>query len=272
MGFIMKRDVLWQEEKERGTPLKRDGASLRVLTVNIHKGYSFFNRRFVLQELREAVRAVESDLVFLQEVRGGGDPDERHPGVSQYEYLADTIWGDHAYGRNAVAPRDSYGNAVLSHFPIVKSRNHRLSHPRIQPQRGVLHCVVNHGELPALHLMCVHLGLLEGDREHQIAALREIIDTEVPADAPLIVAGDFNDWRQRADARLANIGLSEVFRQSQGRHACSFPAMWPFLRLDRIYVRNVVSVKPLPMPRHPWSRLSDHAPLAAEVQLMQEAA
>ncbi|MBN9372459.1 MULTISPECIES: endonuclease/exonuclease/phosphatase family protein [Hydrogenophaga] len=252
-------------------PVQRERGSLRVLTVNIHKGYSFFKRRFVLHELREAVRAVQSDLVFLQEVRGGGEPDERHPGVSQYEFLADSIWKDHAYGRNAVAPRDSYGNAVLSHFPIVKSRNHCLSGPHTVPQRGVLHCVVSHGTLPALHLMCVHLGLLERDRQAQIAALREVIDSEVPPDAPLIVAGDFNDWRQRADARLARIGLSEVFRQTQGRHACSFPAAWPLLRLDRIYVRGVASVRPLPMPRHPWSRLSDHAPLAAEVRLGEAA-
>jgi len=42
---------------------------LRLLTVNVHKGYNAFNRRFVLHELREAVRAVRSDLVFLQEVR-----------------------------------------------------------------------------------------------------------------------------------------------------------------------------------------------------------
>ncbi len=252
-------------------PVQRERGSLRVLTVNIHKGYSFFKRRFVLHELREAVRAVQSDVVFLQEVRGGGEPDERHPGVSQYEFLADSIWKDHAYGRNAVAPRDSYGNAVLSHFPIVKSRNHCLSGPRTMPQRGVLHCVVSHGALPALHLMCVHLGLLERDRQAQIAALREVIDSEVPPGAPLILAGDFNDWRQRADARLARIGLSEVFRQTQGRHACSFPAAWPLLRLDRIYVRGVASVRPLPMPRHPWSRLSDHAPLAAEVRLGEAA-
>ena len=29
--------------------------SLKVLTVNIHKGFTFFNRKFILPELREAV-------------------------------------------------------------------------------------------------------------------------------------------------------------------------------------------------------------------------
>ena len=41
---------------------------LRVLTVNTHKGFTALNRRFILPELREAVRSTSADLVFLQEV------------------------------------------------------------------------------------------------------------------------------------------------------------------------------------------------------------
>ena len=84
---------------------------------------------------------------------------------------------------------------------------------------------------------------------------------------PLIVAGDFNDWRGRADAVLRSCGLGEVFREAHGEHARSFPARWPLLRLDRIYVRQVAAARPLPLPRRPWATLSDHAPLAAEIQL-----
>src|SRR5690349_16396668 len=78
--------------------------SLTILTVNIHKGFGFLNRRFVLPELRAAVRAVSADLVFLQEVLGAH---ELHalkvaewPGTPHYEFLADTLWSDFAYGRN----------------------------------------------------------------------------------------------------------------------------------------------------------------------------
>lgn len=39
---------------------------LNVLTINVHKGFTLFNRRFILPELREAVRATGADLVFLQ--------------------------------------------------------------------------------------------------------------------------------------------------------------------------------------------------------------
>jgi len=240
---------------------------LRVLTVNIHKGFNAFNRRFVLHELRDAVRAVGSDLVFLQEVEGASGPAGAAAIGAQYEFLADEIWHDHAYGRNAVAEGQDHGNAVLSRLPVLRSCNHDVSLPGVEP-RGLLHCVLARpAGQPELHVMCVHLGLSEAHRHHQLARLCEAVRHSVPADAPLVVAGDFNDWRSRADALLAPCGLIEVFRQAQGRHARSFPARMPVLRLDRIYVRGAVAHRPLRLPHQPWAQLSDHAPLAAEIDL-----
>ena len=239
---------------------------LRLLTVNIHKGYTAFNRRAMLHGLRDAVRAVGSDLVFLQEVAGAASPHG-----AQYEFLADSLWPEHAYGRNSVAEGQDHGNAVLSRLPVARSRNHDVSVPGAEP-RGLLHCVLQRPggtvQAPAeLHVMCVHHGLREAHRRHQLARLCETVLRDVPADAPLVVAGDFNDWRQHADAQLAACGLREVFRDTLGQHARSFPARWPLLRLDRIYVRGVLAARPLPMPRWPWSHLSDHAPLAVEIDL-----
>lgn len=245
---------------------------LRVLTVNTHKGFTVMNRRFVLPELRDAVRAVNADVVFLQEVQG---THERHsqritawPAAPHYEFLADEIWPQFAYGRNAVYPRGHHGNAVLSKFPIVAYENHDVSVGR-QEARGLLHCTLNvPGEATPVHAICVHLGLVEVHRRRQLELLCEIVARQVPADAPLLVAGDFNDWRDRAHRVLKRcVGLDEVFVRAQGRAARTFPARLPLLRLDRIYVRNARAHRPVALPRHPWSRLSDHAPLAAEVTL-----
>jgi endonuclease/exonuclease/phosphatase family metal-dependent hydrolase len=41
----------------------------------------------------------------------------------------------------------------------------------------------------------------------------------------------------------------------------------PLLQLDRIYVRNTAGHSPIALPAHPWSHLSDHAPLAAQITL-----
>lgn len=245
--------------------------TLTVLTVNLHKGFGPFNGRFVLHELRDAVRSVSADLVFLQEVMGEHVLHAtRVPGWPQrphYEFLADTLWSDFAYGRNAVYPQGHHGNALLSKFVIGSYRNHDVSvggHER----RGLLHCTL---QLPApgrtLHAICVHLGLRETQRRQQLQQLCGIVDG-LPPEAPLVVAGDFNDWRRQAHrwlGRCAN--LKEVFEQAHGAAARTFPARWPLLALDRIYVRGVRLHKPVVLPRQPWARLSDHAPLLAEISL-----
>lgn len=43
---------------------------LRICTYNIHKGFSQFNRRMVIHELRDRLRSLDADIVFLQEVQG----------------------------------------------------------------------------------------------------------------------------------------------------------------------------------------------------------
>jgi endonuclease/exonuclease/phosphatase family metal-dependent hydrolase len=245
---------------------------LTVMTVNIHKGFSFFNRRFILPELRDAVRKVGADIVFLQEVLGhprdGEAPLSGWPEAPHYEFLADDIWPQYAYGRNAVSPQGHHGNALMSKFPIVHDQNHDVSIAGPE-KRGLLHCVLRLPGMPVeVHVICVHLGLLEGHRQQQLAMLCAMVRGEVPPGAPLIVAGDFNDWRRRADAILwQGARLREVFVTAYGVPAKTFPARLPLLALDRIYVRNASAHLPVVLPRKPWSHLSDHAPLAAEVHL-----
>ncbi|MFY2640973.1 endonuclease/exonuclease/phosphatase family protein [Achromobacter insuavis] len=246
--------------------------TLTVLTVNTHKGYTSFNRRFMLHDLREALRSAAPDLVFLQEVVGehqgmAARHAGRWPTQTQYEFLADTLWRDFAYGRNAVYPAGHHGNAVLSRYPIARFENHDVS-VGDHESRGLLHCVLRlPGGARAVHAICVHLGLLERHRRQQIASLCRLVAREVPAADALLIAGDFNDWRLKADRLMRDCRVQEVFTSRLGRPARTFPARWPLLRLDRIYVRNVRDWRPVPLASRVWSRLSDHVPIAAEIAL-----
>lgn len=244
---------------------------LTVMTVNIHKGFTIFNRKFILPELRDAVRKVGADVVFLQEVMGGPEKDgsaSELPEASHYEFLADSIWPQFAYGRNVVYPKGHHGNAVMSKFPIVHYQNHDVSIAGPE-KRGLLHCVLRMpGQAIDVHAICVHLGLAEKHREQQLDLLCRMVRSEVPDNAPLVVAGDFNDWRRRAHALLEReVGLHEVFVTAYGESPKTFPARFPILSLDRIFVRNASVHLPVVLPRRPWSHLSDHAPLAAEIHL-----
>lgn len=246
--------------------------SIRLLTLNVHKGFNWLNRRFVLHQLRDAVREISADVVCLQEVLGQHEEHstrfENWPVAPQYEFLADTIWGEFAYGRNAVYPSGHHGNAVLSKFPIVHHHNLDVSVGDAE-KRGLLHCSLRLPNIDRmLHVVCVHLGLRESHRRHQLALIAKLARERVPDHEPLIVAGDFNDWRARAhQPLLQSAGLREAFVELYGRAARSFPTRWPMLRLDRIYFRNARIERARVLSAPPWSRLSDHAALSVEMAI-----
>lgn len=244
---------------------------LKVCSYNIHKGFSQFNRRMMVHELRERLRTLDVDLVFLQEVQG---LNRRHeithvdwPAHPQHEFLAQEVWQQAAYGRNAIYDHGHHGNAILSRFAILSEHNLDVSDHRFE-RRGLLHCVV---ELPGfdepVHCVCVHLGLMARSRRRQMEALALRMEQLAPGDAPLIIAGDFNDWRNCADGLLARrLGLTEVFQRGVGRIAKSFPSRAPLLSLDRIYVRGFEVAAVEVLSGLPWSRISDHAVLTAELE------
>lgn len=243
---------------------------LRVVTLNIHKGLSQFNRRMVIHELREGLRALVPDLVFLQEVQG---LNQRHavryaswPGEAQHAFLA----GDelqHVYGRNRVHQHGHYGNALLSRFPILSSENKDISDHRFE-RRGLLHTVVKvPGWKRNLHCLCVHLSLHERGRGRQLDAIGARLEALADKRLPIIVAGDFNDWRQRASAILERrLGMTEVSVASGGRRQRTFPSMLPLLPLDRIYVRGFKVLRSQVHRGPPWSLLSDHLAVSAELE------
>ena len=245
---------------------------LTVATYNIHKGFSYLNRRMVIHELKERLHGLSADLMFLQEVQGVHD---RHagryrdwPGAPQHEFIADNMWKEVAYGRNAVYRHGHHGNAVLSRFPIIAQENEDIStHPF--ESRGMLHCEIKVSpRTPALHCINVHLGLFERGRQRQIKALVERIAETVPIDSPLIIAGDFNDWRHKGDRALTEaLGVVDVFHTFRGRAARTFPALLPVFHLDRIYSRGLRVLDARIHYAYPGTRLSDHAALAAKFEL-----
>ena len=245
--------------------------SLTVLTINTHKGFASFNRRFILPELRDAVRTVGADIVCLQEVLGAHEAHsprvENWPDSSHYEFLADSMWSDYAYGRNAVYPEGHHGNALLSRYPIEHYENLDISVGESE-KRGLLCCRITPPELSTpIHAVCVHLGLREVHRQAQLTMLSDWVN-QLPENEPVVVAGDFNDWRLRANYPLKKLaGLEEIFTRATGRPARTFPAKFPLLRLDRIYVKNAHASHPTTLELKTWRHLSDHAPLSAEIHL-----
>ena len=248
--------------------------SLRVATYNIHKGVRGMGlrKRLEIHNLGLAVEALDADLVFLQEVRLFHTREARRfdrssfgwPAQGQADYLAPEGYGV-AYRTNAVTRGGEHGNALLSRWPIGDIGHHDVSDHRFE-QRGLLHVpVVWNGT--TLHAVVVHFGLSHHSRVRQVQRLADFVRNCVPAAAPLVVAGDFNDWGEKLDAPMRELGLARAAAPGARRGACNtFPSLAPVFALDRFYLRGL-SCRSTMVPRGTsWARMSDHLPLVAELE------
>lgn len=247
---------------------------LRIVTYNIHKGVTSFTGRSCIHALRQALASLDADLLFLQEVQGRRDRiAARRPQQAQHEYLAGESYHV-AYGMNAVYTQGHHGNALLSRFSIASVRNQDVSDHAYE-SRGILHCVIDVVGVE-VHCYVIHLGLFAGSRRRQTAALIEMVRASSP-DAPLIIAGDFNDWGNQLGACLQRrLGVTEVFERQAAasggmrpiaQPARTFPARMPCLRLDRIYLRGFEVESAQALRGGVWATLSDHLPIVSTLHL-----
>lgn len=282
---------------------------LRVVSYNIHKGRSALGARDSLKELRLGLYGLRPDVVFLQEVQGRND--NRSIIDAQHMSLGAALHMDVCYGRNAIRTETDHGNALLSRYPILEHENQDISDHKLE-QRGLLHARIQVKDRE-VHCFVVHLGLFAGSRTRQIQALTDRIDRLVPPGAPMVIAGDFNDWGDRlAPLFVQRLGVYEVFSHAPRSHGGdaprlresmrrlsnvlrgvpnslamlernnqlgmdgsyraappprTFPAVFPWFRLDRIYQRGFAVRSARVLRGRAWAKLSDHAPLLAELEL-----
>jgi len=245
---------------------------LRILTYNLHKGFSASNRHFILDKIRDALVESDADILFLQEMQGQHTEHEKNyknwPEKSHSEFLAHNVWPHHAYAQNVVYDAGHHGNAILSKYAIHRWENINVS-PYTWASRSLLHGVITLPDTDSeIHIICIHLGLMAMERRGQFKTLCKRIEEHIPHDAPLIVAGDFNDWTGQAEKHLArDLDLKEAYRTLHHRYAKTFPAWLPVLKMDRIYYRNLEVTSCERPSKKLWHRLSDHAPLLATFKI-----
>jgi endonuclease/exonuclease/phosphatase family metal-dependent hydrolase len=239
--------------------------TLRVATYNIHKGVRGvgFNRRLEIHNLALAVEQLDADIVCLQEVRKLHRQEEsyfsRWPELPQADFLAPDGY-EAIYRTNAYTRHGEHGNAMLSRWPVLAHQHEDISDHRFE-QRGLLHSEV-HINGVSLHVIVVHLGLIKGSRVRQVEQLGGYVAREVPAKAPLIIAGDFNDWGHGIRRQMEALGL---LCWEGGRHA-TFPARFPLTQFDYVYARGL-RPRAVSVPQgRVWWRMSDHLPLLAEFE------
>ena len=282
-------------------------SGLRVATYNIHKGVSGVGprKRLEIHNLGLAIEALDADMVFLQEVRLFNHQEARRfarapqgwPNGGQADYLAPEGY-EVAYRTNAVTRQGEHGNALLSRWPLGDVGHRDVSDHRFE-QRGLLHVPVSWNGV-RVHAVVVHLGLVHASRVRQVQRMQQYIQSTVPEDELLVVAGDFNDWGEKLDGPMADLGLTRAFTPPQGAQSwpgnplesqsanqaasqqskratqtlvrarlqqATFPSLAPVFALDRFYLRGLACTATMVPRGLTWARMSDHLPLVAELQL-----
>ncbi|WP_408098086.1 endonuclease/exonuclease/phosphatase family protein [Peredibacter sp. HCB2-198] len=245
---------------------------LKILSYNIHKGFTTWNRDFVLGRIRAALRETDADVLFLQEVLGEHRGMIKHLSDSetriQFEYLADSVWTHFAYGKNAIYADGDHGNAILSKYPISSWSNQTISDDR-RELRGLLKARIQTGPGQEIVLANTHLDLTQKGRDNQTQVLINDLKEEK---VPWVLVGDFNDWNKRISPVIEEkLQAVEAFKFLHGKYPPTFPSFLPMLSLDRVFIYQMRPVLAQALTDATWKRLSDHLPLYVEVDLEEAA-
>jgi endonuclease/exonuclease/phosphatase family metal-dependent hydrolase len=231
-----------------------------IATYNIH-GCIGTDRRFAPARIIEVLHWLDADVVALQEV---GWHARGHAGFDQFAYLAEHSGYAVHEGLTRDHSRAQFGNAILSRLPVRAARRIDLSVPLRAPRCAVDADIEVGGRL--VRVINVHLGLDPWERRIQLSRLHKA--TEARPDQPMVLLGDFNEWRlEFGPFRALAHHLPNCLAPR------SFHARQPLLRYDRIYAsRELAFEEGLVKRSRLTRRASDHLPVHCRLGWAEAAA
>ena len=241
---------------------------IRVLSYNIHRAIGV-DRRFRPRRIVRVLAHHDPDIALIQEVDEGVPRSRR---LDLARELADALgYAYVAVGHNVSLKEGRYGNATLSRFPIVREHNLDLTIRR-KKRRGCQYTRIAVPGYPReLEVFNLHLGLSAAEREKQVEVLAHSREMALAGDdAPLLVGGDFNDWRSLLRPLMTErLGLIAAHHRRGRGPVRTYPSFSPQGGLDRIYYRGPLEVIQARRCRLNLSRVaSDHLPILADFELL----
>lgn len=226
------------------------------MTYNIRKVKGIYRSKPHINELIHHIAQVSPDILLCQEVA-------QYHGDQHYQdrLLAKGLATPYfCYEPNVDREHRSHGNATFSKLPIACYQNFNVSTNRIE-DRGILlsEITVNGVSIAVFNL---HFGLTPLQRRLQARMLEKLVLEHIPAEQPVIIAGDFNDVSGWVDRYFAGRGhLKSALENLSFAERRTWSSRRPLLALDRIYYRGIQVEHVEILKGPPWQDLSDHLPL-----------
>lgn len=228
--------------------------TLRIVAYNIHHGAGI-DLELDLERIGALIRDLKPDLVALQEI---DSVVTRTNAVNQASVLGDITGMDAVFGEFMPYQGGKYGMAVLSKWPIVSSKNHRL--PDGEEPRSALSIRVSSPKTSReLEFVGIHFYMTETERLAQARALSAAYeDTNVP----IIIAGDFNS--EPDSPILAHLAENWDFVQ-KGEDHFTFSSYEPVKEIDFFALRPSTAFRVIDQYLIDEPVASDHRPLFIEL-------
>jgi endonuclease/exonuclease/phosphatase family metal-dependent hydrolase len=244
---------------------------LRVMTYNVHRCRGL-DRQWSPERIAEVIAEARPDVVALQELDVGR---ARSGSVDQAEMIARALGMDVQFFPVLRIMEELYGDAILSRLPsrLIKAGGLPALRgvPGLEP-RGALWSSIRAGAIE-VQVINTHLGLLARERAKQVTVLLGPEWLGHPdCRRPVILAGDFNATsRSRSYRRLAARFTDAQLAPGTSRPRATFPARYPALRIDHVFVDPAIEVLAAQTVRTPLALIaSDHLPVVVHLCLRAE--
>ncbi len=240
---------------------------LKVMTFNIQHGrnHNLSGDVIDLNAVSDNIIAQNPDIVGLNEIRSGNNPDHLSGLSDQPSYLAKRIGGEYRFGKAIdIYTSCSYGNAIISKYPI---NDFEVIMIPDTPERteGYYYetrsIIRTEYELEGKRLTVLnsHFGLAPQEQINAVDTVLSIVET---IDNPIVLMGDFNMIPDNYNIKR----LSEYFIDTHAQLSedlPTYPSHFPDERIDYIFVKGL-SVLSVGTVR---KVVSDHFAITAELEL-----
>ena len=230
------------------------GRKLRVLTYNIMLAKKLKNLK-VRKTFYEELQKIDADVMAFQEFPGRGyfyKSFVREVFHRSYFHIHETFTHKNKQTQN---------NVLVFKKPILERKAFDLSVEGFQ-KRYYLEAMTQFDQ-NQLRFGNLHLGLKESERNYQIDQLMNFLHHHL--DIPLILLGDFNDWKERLE--LKTHPQSQALEVFSAQKFKTFPSLFPLFSLDRVYFTKLKLIDIQRPYIKVFRRFSDHLPLVADFEI-----
>lgn len=230
-----------------------------LMTYNIRAGLGIDDKRSILR-VADVIRAAGASVVCLQEV------DRKMPRsglTDQAGWLGERLGMEFVFQPNLVIGSAGFGNAVLSHYPVLSAKFHSLTSK--DEQRGLMEVVVAAPDTN-FTIFCTHFGLDAGERLVQAGESAAFVRV---ARSPAVFCGDLNEIEAGGAVQrlLSESGLHDLVKDAaEPENTYSVDNLRA--RID--YVFGTPDVKGITATAID-SPASDHRPVLVEIESISTA-